>query len=191
MNNYTMEDFTKQFNVAKEQLSNVCEGRYSYINNYKYILLFTERASNVLGRCRRITNDTYYIYLNKLYADNVCESDVNNVIMHELCHSIKGGMCHTGEWKKAVNLVNNIYGYNISRTTKTNEYAGVRNELNPYKYEVYCTNCGKTCKYRKMCKTVKTIAHTDDNFYYCTNCNKRHTLKVRDLTNNKELYITI
>ena len=33
MNNYTMEDFTKQFNVAKEQLSTVCHGRYSYINN--------------------------------------------------------------------------------------------------------------------------------------------------------------
>ena len=38
---------------------------------------------------------------------------LRNTLIHELIHTVPGGLCHTGEWKKWAKLVSEKTGYNI------------------------------------------------------------------------------
>lgn len=46
---------------------------------------------------------------------------LKNTIIHELLHTCKGCMKHTGEWKQLAEKVNRYYGYNIKRCDSADE----------------------------------------------------------------------
>ena len=41
------------------------------------------------------------------------ERSLRNTLIHELIHTVPGGLCHTGEWKKWAKFVSEKTGYNI------------------------------------------------------------------------------
>lgn len=103
-----------------------------------------KRALATWGECKLHLDGSYEININIILLDERVPTDrLMDTIYHELCHSIPDGMCHTGEWLKAVNKINKAFGTNIKRTNSSEE-KGVDNKVSAsyYKYHFRCTNCG-------------------------------------------------
>lgn len=102
------------------------------------------RAQKRWGCCTEKVDGSYIIEINAVLLDErVPTEGLMNTIYHELCHSVPNGMCHSGEWLKAVTKINKAFGTNIKRTNSTEE-KGVDNKvtISYYKYHFRCTNCG-------------------------------------------------
>lgn len=134
------------------------------------------RAKSRWGRCSKRA-DGYYIQISdRLLNDDVSDDALKNTIAHELLHTIKGGMCHTGEWKKASDLLNSVYDYSIKRVTSSEE-KGIHKEFNvDYKYVLRCCSCGHEYRYHKFTKTVQRIKLGYTSTYRCGKCGKFDTL---------------
>ena len=113
------------------------------------------RAKSRWGQCRRYPNGTYTINIRDiLLTDEASEKGLKETILHELLHTCKGCMKHTGEWKRLAELVNDCYGYHIKRTDCAEdkgidgtEY--IKNKRMGAKYKFVCTGCGQEIyKYR-------------------------------------------
>ena len=72
---------------------------------------------------------------------------IKNTIMHELIHCMPYCNNHGSEFKKYANLINNNYGYGISRLgNKKNDYEKSNIEYSEkvnYKYRVACKGCNQ------------------------------------------------
>lgn len=57
--------------------------------------------------------------INRMMAECIVllntERSLRNTLIHELLHTVPGGLCHTGEWKKWARYVSAKTGYNIHR----------------------------------------------------------------------------
>ena len=72
------------------------------------------------GSLKDCTEYDYYIRISG-FAINNTEKSLRNTLIHELIHTVQGGLCHTGEWKKWAEYVSEKTEYKIHR------YAGVEN----------------------------------------------------------------
>lgn len=116
------------------------------------------RAANRWGQCR-YRSGYYYINISeRLLADDVDDQSTKDTIAHEILHTIKGGMKHTGAWKESAQLLNDLYGYNIHRCSSAEEKGvEVQPRVRNYKYIITCNTCGTIFKYQKDCRIVKLI----------------------------------
>jgi predicted SprT family Zn-dependent metalloprotease len=132
------------------------------------------RAEKRWGYCKyEPIEDAYYIQISyKLVDDETPVKTLKETILHELCHTIEGGMCHTGEWKHAVTILNRNYGYNIKRTNSY-EDKGVSREKFPPKqkrvnYVFECCGCGNQIRRQKRSDFV-----TNTHRYRCGGCGNK------------------
>lgn len=64
------------------------------------------------GSLKRYTEFDYYIEISGHTLGNT-EKSLRNTLIHELIHTVPGGLCHTGEWRKWAKYVSEKTGYNI------------------------------------------------------------------------------
>ena len=181
MDNYTMRTFEKQFGVCYNQLCDL--GYKAELNKKQYQLQFIDGLTT-LGQCRNHGNNRYTIYLSKNYADISEEKYVINTVMHELIHSLDNCMAHTGRWKQIANIVNNRYGYNITRVETDNAaYSKYYHEvsISRMKYEITCNSCGNVTKYQRKTKAVTNIANHIGR-YRCPSCGAINSFDFKELT---------
>ena len=50
------------------------------------------------------------------------EKSLRNTLIHELIHTVPGGLCHTGEWRKWAKYVSERTEYNIKRLNGDKTY---------------------------------------------------------------------
>ena len=145
-----MKNLEKLFNECKMELDNIGI-EYGDITD----VTINTRAKKRWGQCRQ-HGSTYSINISvRLLQDDVSDIATKNTIIHEILHTCEGGMCHTGEWKRLANLVNDCYScYNIKTKTSSKE-KGIEPEPIEYKYELRCKKCGKVYRHQRMCKSVK------------------------------------
>lgn len=127
-----------------------------------------KRAQKRWGRCiKHIEDDSYTIEINSVLLDErVSTYGLMETIYHELCHSIPDGMCHTGEWLRAVNKINKAFGTNIKRTNSTaDKKIDERVRAEQFKYHFRCTNCGKITHKNRQSDFTR-----HPQFYGCTAC---------------------
>ena len=100
---------------------------------------------------------------------------MKNTIIHELLHTCKGCMKHTGEWKQLAEKVNRYYGYNIKRCDSADE-KGISEEqkekiqkertaTRKVKYIFKCTCCGQKVE---RCRESKFTKYPE--LYRCAVC---------------------
>lgn len=112
------------------------------------------RAKKRWGNCEKEGNEYIIKISSELLQDNVSDTSLKNTLIHEMLHTIEGGMTHKGNWKKAAERVNRLLGYNIKRTTSYEEKGIERNEA-IYKFIVKCEKCGTEYKRIKMGKLIQ------------------------------------
>ena len=66
------------------------------------------------GSKKKYTEYEFYIEISGFTLKNT-EKSLRNTLIHELLHTVPGGLCHTGEWKKWAKWVNANTEYHISR----------------------------------------------------------------------------
>ena len=66
------------------------------------------------GSRKKYTEYDYYIEISGFTVNN-SEKCLRNTLIHELIHTVPGGLCHTGEWKKWAKFVSERTGYHIQR----------------------------------------------------------------------------
>jgi len=137
----------------------------------KHIHWGTMNKSRVWGNCKKIGKNTYEIRINTALFETADDHNIKTTIIHELLHSCKDCMKHTGQWKVYANKVNKYLGYNITRCTSASE-KGVASII-PYKYKVVCEDCGNETYYTRETKAIRTKCKG----YYCGKC-KSKSLRV-------------
>ena len=66
------------------------------------------------GSRKKYTEYDYYIEISGFTVNN-SDGCLRNTLIHELIHTVPGGLCHTGEWKKWAKFVSERTGYHIQR----------------------------------------------------------------------------
>ena len=138
------------------------------------------RAKSRWGRCTRVCGaykTAYKIEISKaLLDDNIDDMALKDTIIHELLHTIEGGHTHTGAWKRAAELMNKTYGYNIKRCTSYEEKGlseaqiiGVKNPS----YIIKCNKCGHVNTFYRKSKVVNMFLikpGVANSYYRCGIC---------------------
>lgn len=130
------------------------------------------RAKKRWGRCTKEPDGSYIIEISsRLLTDDVENGGAINTIYHELLHSCPGCMSHTGKWKRLAERVKSAYGYDIKRTS-TSEEKGVPNipveRIRTIRYRFVCCGCGAHINRQRMSDLVR---HPE--YYRCVKCHGR------------------
>ena len=126
------------------------------------------RAKRRWGQCcKRYDDRGIYFEINinaDLLHDDAPEKSLKETIIHEILHTCPDCFCHTGEWKRLADIVNDCYRYNIKRANTAEEkgmddFYKNHEELvkkSTYKYTICCAKCGKIVgRRRRTCDLVK------------------------------------
>ena len=127
------------------------------------------RARSRWGQCKKETDGTYSIQIadRLLSDDRISEKACKETIIHEVLHTCKDCMKHTGKWKIYADRMNREYGYDIKRITSGTE-KGVENYKPKHmavKYILTCGGCGATVYRKRSSKFTKYYRN-----YRCTRC---------------------
>ena len=76
------------------------------------------RSKKRWGQCRKNPDGSFGISIaaSLLEDDRISEKDCKDTIIHEILHTCKDGMKHTGSWKRYAEIMNTAYGYNNEKT---------------------------------------------------------------------------
>ncbi len=127
------------------------------------------RAKKRWGLCTRKPSGIYIISISdRALKDSVPDDKTEEIIIHEILHSCFGGLNHGKEWQRLAKIVNNAYGYNISRLVNAADYNEKPYKKLPAKYIITCTGCGVSTTRCKESKLIQQI-----NKYHCKYCGSK------------------
>lgn len=130
------------------------------------------RAKTRLGICKKTGNRYVIEIAAALLDERTNEAELKNTLLHELLHTCRGCMKHTGKWKQLAERVNATYGMQIQRTA-AKDAVWLPEELRAQpKYRVMCKNCGTVYERFRMTEFVR---HPEK--YRCGKCRKQFDLK--------------
>lgn len=170
---------TKDFNqLQKTCLEEILSVGIKPAKNISFKI--NKRAKTRWGICKKSSIDGYTIEIaaRLLEDDRISEKSCKETIIHEILHTCKGCMKHTGKWKEYAEKMNVSYGYNIKRVT-SGEEKGVENHQpkeQPVKYIYICKYCGQVIQKKRACKFTKYY-----NLYGCGICGSRRAFKKWDI----------
>ena len=129
------------------------------------------RAKTRLGICKK-TGKRYVIEIAAVLLDErTNDKELKNTLLHELLHTCRGCMKHTGKWKQLAERVNAAYGMHIQRTADKNEVCLPEEPHTQPKYRIVCKNCGIVYERYRMTEFVR---HPEK--YRCGKCRKQFDL---------------
>ena len=116
------------------------------------------RAKSRWGLCKK-KGDSYEISISDslLSDERVSEKACKTTIIHEILHTCKDSMKHTGNWKKYAEIMNAKYGYDIKRVSSGSE-KGVEDykvKHRAVKYKYRCRRCGQIITKSRKCKFTR------------------------------------
>ena len=138
------------------------------------------RAKSRWGQCSKrydyLDGAIYTININcDLCHPDASERGLKETIIHEILHTCPDCMCHTGEWKRLADLVNDCYGYNVKRCNSSEEkgmdefykqHEELARKQPTWKYTIKCKGRGKIVgRKHKACKITRY-----PQCYRCASC---------------------
>ena len=82
--------------------------------------VFLNGSHSYFGKCcpkgskKKYSDYEFYIEISGYTLKN-SEKSLRNTLIHELIHTVPGGLCHTGEWKKWAKFVSDKTDFHITR----------------------------------------------------------------------------
>ena len=148
------------------------------------VFIMPKASTRTLGLCERNKDywgdwdGTYNISLNPcLFADGVNDDIIIQTLLHELIHTVYGCFNHGKNFKHYARIINNKYGYNISRLTDSSQF-GVELPKREYKYEIWCTVCNKrVARYKRKSHIVECVERDGGSTCRCKTCNTKGQFK--------------
>lgn len=168
------KDFIKQIEFCKQVM---LDCGFEVPTDIKYSL--NGRLSRACGRYCRTTNCKTGIETNKRieistkYFKGCIETglikEIQDTILHEMCHAMPDGGNHGAGWKQYTTVVNNKFGYHITTYADTNE---VILSIAMERYvELKCTGCGAAARVKKTSRYAK-----NPHLFNCALCHSKFSL---------------
>lgn len=130
-------------------------------NIYRNIIV-NSRPRKRFGCCRK-QNNMYIIEISKFVLECPLKK-ISEVIAHEVLHTCEGCYNHGKLWKKYAKLMNEAYGYEISRLTSSEKMGlGKTEGKNQIRYIIKCKKCGKEYPRQRFTCVMQKI-----NAYRCS-----------------------
>lgn len=158
----TYRELVRLYEECKSELDSIGV-EYGNVEDLK----INTRAESFWGRCRKRPNGTYQIEVTKRLLECENDKDIKDTLIHELLHTCKNCMKHTGEWKVEAAKVNRLLGYNIKRTSSSSEKGLEPRQKMEIRYILKCNNqsCGHEYKHSRRTKSVN-----NPSAYRCVIC---------------------
>lgn len=172
LRNFTEEDFSREVEQCKQQLVKL---GYKGVLVKQYVLVLSTKMCTTMGLCTYLKGwSKFELKLNKAFADTVEDYNaLKDVIMHEVCHTIRGCNNHTGKWLELVHRVNEEYGYHIQRqASQSMNYTKYKEEhgLGKYRYCIRCKVCNNSYEYQNRTELIRQIEEGKQPTYFCPCC---------------------
>ena len=95
---------------------------------------------------------------------------IRKVICHELGHFVAPRENHGYVWQVRANKIGKKWDIEASRLTSNETFSASAKEIrashtNPYKYRLFCPQCGISWKYKTQCNAIKR-----PDWYRCRKC---------------------
>lgn len=139
-------------------------------NNYKVIYR--------VGRRKKVRYEKFgkhHIEISP-WVMNLEDNIIKNTIIHELIHCIPYCNNHGEEFKKYANLINNRYGYNVSRVGNKKEDFEKSNieydEPQNYNYKIICKGCNQDFYRQRLNRNFL-------RYYRCAKCGSKFEVYIR------------
>lgn len=150
--------------LARECMDELDAIHIPYSKNVFFIV--NTRAKSRWGLCSHLPDGTYRIQISsRLLENGIAPDGAKNTIIHELLHTCPGGHGHKGEWKRYAQIVNNAYGYNIQRTSSSEEKGVAENTDVDAKYILACSDCGRKWRFNRLTNSLKNYTT-----WFCPDC---------------------
>lgn len=118
---------------------------------------FNGTAKTIFGRCRKDRSGNFHIEIMTYLNRHRSYDDIQQTLMHEVIHTIKGCGNHGPRFQEVAALVNDRLGYRIATTSKLSEEAVSNID---YKYLLKCGHCGAELKrYHRKPKLNSRLYH--------------------------------
>lgn len=117
------------------------------------------RAKRRWGQCAKRPDGNFEININAGLVEQ-SEAGALNTVIHELLHTLNGGIGHNKQWQEYASIINNAYNINVKRTS-TAEEKGVERTITrqEYKYILECNKCDQLFKRTRMSTLVNHPEH--------------------------------
>ena len=125
------------------------------------------------GRCYKSPDsDTYRITVSDVLGKKgVDPNALKSVMAHELLHTCPECWCHTGEFLRLAEILEEKYGYKIKE--HSSKKLGIPEEVKyDEPYVIECSECGQKYGYNKRMRWFPYLEKCG-----CGNCQKRGTLE--------------
>lgn len=164
--------------VQKEELDSILQEAIDQVTKLGILLespiiskVRNYKATSYFGQCRyRPEQKKFEITISDYHLENGYNA-VMETMTHEVLHACKGSEGHGEQWKTYADMVNEEYGYNISRCGSSQNGYALKTAERSINYIIECPGCG-TKWYRT--RRSKLVTHT----YQCR-CGKCKTNLVR------------
>ena len=156
-----MRDLEKYALECMEELDRI---NIKYSPNISFVI--NTRATSRLGLCQKM-GESYVIQISSVLLDDRVDEKkgLKTTIMHELLHTCRGCMKHTGKWAELAKKVNEAYGYSIKRAATPSDNIIPWELQTPPKYVIKCMGCGEIVLRQKKSPLVE---HPER--YRCAKC---------------------
>lgn len=148
-----------------------CDPELYHDSSYSHLGLCTTSFSNPSERnIDKIRHSRCIITLStNCGQDYDC---IRRVLCHEVGHFVSPKEHHGYLWKVRADKIGKRWGYEASRLTDNEAFHNAAqqaraeaNKCNPYKYRLYCPDCGAEWKYKTNCDAVRRA-----DKYRCSKC---------------------
>lgn len=149
---------TRVNEIINKCVDNMIQWKYNVPDTIKFVISEPRRF---LGQCCYAKNGKpLTIKINRSVINNGTDTDISQVVYHELIHaSLPRGTHHGIAWQQMAYDINRITGLHISRTEDSSKFGA--NYAMEYKYVFKCKTCGKVIGVSRMTNFVKNYNKRD------------------------------
>lgn len=124
------------------------------------------KAHSFFGQCipkgahRRFPEGYDFLIALSVFTLGNSYRSIENTLVHELLHTCPGCLNHGPQWKAHAEVVRKRLHLDIKRVHGDKTPSDIANlragrKKSPFRYMVYCPNCGASWKYRKAGRVVR------------------------------------
>lgn len=135
-------------------------------------------STKTYGTCsKRVADNKAIIKISEMAIRN--GKYLNETIVHELLHAVKGSKGHGKVFQANAKKVNSMFNMHISTyASRSEQESSTKYRVANSKYAVKCTSCQHVYTYQRLTKFIKAVNEDRCGGYVCGLCNAKGNFRI-------------